>query len=87
MTSPASRRDAFLAWFPVASKYLGLVGLVFCATVWALTDRIEPTLLATFGTLLGLSQGTEALRTLRAPPAELGATVATTMPREDGGVA
>ena len=86
MTMPTPRRrDNFLDWFPVVSQYLGVLGLIFCAIVWLLTDRLEPTLLGAFGTLLGLSQGTGSaavpegaaaggLGTPPGPPAEDGGT-------------
>ena len=77
-----TRHDHFLSWFPVVSKYLGVAGLVFCAVVWLLTDRLEPTLLGTFGTLLGLSQGTDALRTFREPDSPAAAVVAPAVPAE-----
>jgi hypothetical protein len=64
------RHEEFLEWFPVVSRYLGAAGLVFCATVWLATDRLEPTLLGMFGALLGLSQGTDALKSLKPPPAD-----------------
>jgi hypothetical protein len=50
--------------------YLGMALLIFCAGFWALTNRLEPLLLAAAGTALGTSQGLGAIAGLRAstPP-------------------
>ena len=55
-------------WAGVLPRYLGMLGLVFCAVVWLLADRIEPALLAAFGGLLAVGQGAEAVAALRSPP-------------------
>lgn len=58
-----SRRESLLAWFPVLLRYGGLVGgLLFVPLVWLLTNRLEPALIAFFTTMLGLGEGTDALR-------------------------
>lgn len=56
-------------WAPILTRYLGMVGVVFCATWWAATGRLEPVLLAAFGGLIGIGQGADAIRSMReAPP-------------------
>lgn len=65
-----SRRESLLAWTPVVARYLGLTGVVFVALVWLLTNRIEPTLLATFGSLIGLGEAADAAREALTRPAE-----------------
>lgn len=63
-----SRRQAAEQWAPVLVLYLGMAMLVFCAGFWALTNRLEPLLLAAGGGLLGTSQGLDALSGLRNGP-------------------
>lgn len=41
---------------------LGAVGIIFMTGFWALTGRIEPTLVALFGSLVGISEGANAIR-------------------------
>lgn len=48
--------------------YLGMLLLVFCAVFWAVTNRLEPMLLAAAGGLLGTSQGLDALAGLKQSP-------------------
>lgn len=55
-------------WAPILTRYLGMVGIVFCAVVWALTGRLEPVLLAAFGGLIGIGQGADAIRSMKDPP-------------------
>lgn len=52
-------------WTAALGRLLGIVGLVFCAVVWLLTDRVEPLLVTTFGSLLAIGQGAQAIATLR----------------------
>lgn len=63
-----SRRQTAESWAPVITMYLGMALLVFCAGFWALTNRLEPLLLAAAGTALGTSQGLGAIAGLRAGP-------------------
>lgn len=57
-------------WAAVLPRYLGMAGVIFCAIVWLLADRLEPALLASFGGLIAVGQGAEALAALKsAPPA------------------
>lgn len=51
-------------WIPVI---LGAVGIVFLTIFWAFTGRIEPSLLALFGSLVGISEGVNAMRDLKNP--------------------
>lgn len=65
MPEPSSRPDrrhSLQDWFPVLLRYTGLAGVPFVAVVWLLTDRISGELIALFTTLLGLGEGTDALR-------------------------
>lgn len=58
-----TRREALLAWYPVALRYGGLWGaLIFVPAVWLLTNRIEPALIAVFTSMLGLGEAADALR-------------------------
>lgn len=52
-------------WTAALGRLLGIVGLVFCAVVWLITDRVEPLLVTTFGSLLAIGQGAQAIATLR----------------------
>lgn len=49
--------------------YFGIVGLTACFLVWALTNRVEPLFVTSFGGLLAVGAGAKALVTLREPPA------------------
>lgn len=53
-----------MSWFPVAMRYGGLFGVVFVAFVWLVTNRIEPSLLALFGGMMGVGEGVDALKEL-----------------------
>jgi hypothetical protein len=55
-------------WAPILTRYLGMTGVIFCALVWVAANRLEPVLLASFGGLIGISQGADALRLMREPP-------------------
>lgn len=59
-----------MSWFPVAMRFTGLLGVVFVAAVWLLTNRVEPSLLALFGSMVGIGEGADAIRELgnRPPP-------------------
>lgn len=56
------------SWFPLFVKYGGLVGVIFMAVFWAITHRLEPTLLTFFGGMMGLGEGLEALKELLSSP-------------------
>lgn len=68
MSQGATRRELAEEWAPVLTMYLGMAMLVFCAVFWAVTNRLEPYLLATAGALLGTSQGLDAMVGLKQPP-------------------
>lgn len=48
----------------MALRYLGLIGVVFVAVVWLLTNRVEPALLGLFGSMIGIGEGADAVRDL-----------------------
>lgn len=48
--------------------YFGMAGLIACFAVWALTNRVEPLFVTSFGGLLAVGAGAKALVTLREPP-------------------
>lgn len=60
MTKLTSRRDSLERWAPVLLIYLGMIDFLFCIVFWAVTARLEPLLLGTGGSLMGLSQGLDA---------------------------
>lgn len=64
----STRRELAEDWAPILTMYLGMAILVFCAIFWALTNRLEPYLLAAAGGTLGTSQGLDAMASLRRPP-------------------
>lgn len=45
-----------------------MIGLMACFAVWALTDRVEPLFVTTFGGLLAVGAGAKALDELRKSP-------------------
>lgn len=47
------------AWL---SPTIGAVGIIFLTIFWALTDRIEPSLVALFGSMVGVSEGVGAVK-------------------------
>lgn len=52
---------------------VALGGIVFTLVFWAITDRFEPTFVATFGTMLtasGLLAGRQQAQPPKPPPAE-----------------
>ncbi len=51
-----------MSWYPVALAYLGIAGVLFVSVVWLLTDRLEPALLAFFGSVIGIGEGVGAIR-------------------------
>lgn len=51
-----SRASAFLL------KLVGIVGIIFVTTFWAVTGKIELAFLPFFGTLAGVGQGLDVLR-------------------------
>lgn len=53
---------SWMSWFPVAMRFTGLAGVVFVAAVWLLTNRVEPSLLALFGSMVGIGEGADAIR-------------------------
>lgn len=56
-----ARRDAL-------SLYLGAAGIVFITVVWLLTNRIEPALVALFGSMVGVNEGVQALKDVNKKP-------------------
>jgi hypothetical protein len=56
-------------WGAALPTWFGMAGLVACFAVWALTNRVEPLFVTTFGGLLAVGAGAKALDTLRQPPA------------------
>ena len=52
-------------WIPIG---LGVVGILFVTGFWALTGRIEPSLVTLFGSLVGITEGANALRDLASRP-------------------
>lgn len=67
MTAPKLTARTAAEWAAVLPVWLGMLGLVFCAIFWAITNRIEPSLLTVFGGLLAAGQGAQALQALKAP--------------------
>lgn len=67
-----TRRDALAEWFPVVLKYTGLLMMVMSAGFWAGTyiitgiGVVEPSLLAAFGSMIGIGEGAAAMRDLAA---------------------
>lgn len=61
-------RRSLLEWFPVINRYGGILGVVFVAVVWLVTNRFEPGLLAFFGGMIGLGEGVDALKDLSRRP-------------------
>ena len=55
-------------WAAALPRWLGIMGLIACFLVWLLTGRVEPLFVTTFGGLLAVGQGADALATLRDPP-------------------
>lgn len=58
-------KEQYEAWSRVAAfglKLIGILGIVFVATFWALTGRIELAFLPFFGTLAGVGQGLDVLK-------------------------
>lgn len=43
-------------------KMIGIIGIIFVTTFWALTQRVELAFLPFFGTLAGVGQGMDILR-------------------------
>lgn len=64
MTDAQDSRQTLAQWFPVAMRYGGLLGEAFAVVFWALTNRLEPALLTSFGVMMGIGSGLEALRDL-----------------------
>jgi hypothetical protein len=57
-------------WGSVAPVWLGVLGLVACFVVWAVTPThiVEPLFVTTFGGLLAVGAGAKAIETLRQSP-------------------
>lgn len=57
-------------WGAVLPGWLGMIGLIACFAVWAVTPEhiVEPLFVTTFGGLLAVGAGAGALGTLRNPP-------------------
>jgi hypothetical protein len=56
------KRDSLQAWFPVLLRYGGFAIFLFFVCFWVFTGRVEPTLLAGAGTMMGLGEGAAAIR-------------------------
>jgi len=59
-------------WLALAPTVIGAVGLVTLGIFWMATGRVDQFLITTFGGLLGIGQGAQALAALKAPPREKG---------------
>lgn len=58
-------KEAYERWSRLIAfslKLVGVVGIIFVAAFWALTNRIELAFLPFFGTLAGVGQGLDVLR-------------------------
>jgi hypothetical protein len=57
-------------WGAVLPAWIGMLGLIACFVVWAVTRShiVEPLFVTTFGGLLAVGAGAKALDTLRQPP-------------------
>lgn len=58
-----NRQGTTRAWL---SPALGTAGIIFVTAFWAITGRIEPSLVALFGSMVGVSEGVGAIRDLQA---------------------
>lgn len=60
-------RDTYDSWsrfVALVLKLVGVLGIVFVVSFWALTKRIELAFLPFFGTLAGVGQGLDVLKEL-----------------------
>lgn len=60
-------RDTYDSWsrfVALVLKLVGVIGIVFVVSFWALTQRIELAFLPFFGTLAGVGQGLDVLKEL-----------------------
>jgi hypothetical protein len=57
-------RETLAAWFPIVLRYGGFAIFLFFVAFWVFTNRIEPTLLAGAGTMMGIGEGAAAIRDL-----------------------
>lgn len=60
-------RDTYDSWsrfVALVLKLVGVLGIVFVVSFWALTQRIELAFLPFFGTLAGVGQGLDVLKEL-----------------------
>lgn len=55
-------------WGAVAPQWLGIFGLVACFIVWLLSQQVEPAFLTSFGGLIVVGQGAEAIAAIRRGP-------------------
>lgn len=62
-----------IEWGSALPTWFGMAGLIACFALWALTDRVEPLFVTTFGGLLAVGAGARALDELRRhePPVEI----------------
>lgn len=69
-------RTSLQEWFPIVLRYGGFAIFVFFVVFWVATSRVEPTLLAGAGTMMGLGEGAAAIRDLAnaKPPQQNGET-------------
>lgn len=59
-----ARPTTWLEWFPVLMRFGGFGFAAALGVVWFLTDRIEPTLLAMAGGMMGVGEGADAIKEL-----------------------
>lgn len=58
-------RDTYESWSRFLAfmlKLVGVVGIIFVVSFWAITSRIELAFLPFFGTLAGVGQGLDVLK-------------------------
>lgn len=58
-------KETYEAWSRLLAfslKLVGILGIVFVAVIWLITDRIELAFLPFFGTVAGVGQGFDVLR-------------------------
>jgi hypothetical protein len=63
-------------------QLVGVLGLLACGVFWAFTNRLEPSLLAASGSLIGIGQYVGAVKTLTSGKADPPPPVATTATEE-----
>ena len=56
------RYQSLLRLTSLITRWVGLAGLVGTPLFWAITNRLEPSILATFGTMAGIGVGLDVLK-------------------------